>query len=1126
MTNTELNKYHRGRMKGTCREAVQFDWQDGEFMDFLLGGLPVINKEGLREQVQDKQVQDKYYRLEKAYQTYSFFSTDRERFYSDIKELVNDVKQDVPYWYGLNLASVEDVLNMHKCCLISGEGGIGKSYFIKCFEQELEKRGIKHLCLYGKFLKDIEDIDFDEMKEFGEREEYVFIFDAINEIPDTSQIVLIDKIKEILKTRGVRVVLTYRIHTVDYSILNQYQAVAGSQYEFPGVSFESAIEWLCKTPVVDISEYIDVLYSNNPSLLSKLKLILQKDMSEDASKNNVSRYTYIYEQYIKRSLDLETWRKTKKISKWMYENDSKSITVSKIAELINNHDEYIAQMEQMGFLSHFSSKGMTYCSFVIDTLADYLIARNMWDDLEEHDTKACVTIIEKKLEVFYGLHEMLILLLFDKFSPDFERIHEVLKKTKLLDRLDQETLVKVHFMPEDIPAFQKVFIPKSHKESLLYFAGYVNKPFNCSNYLNQYYLENEEKQTKELTRLLSRKHFLGTLRSRLKNALYYICKCECTENRSTETFYAALWCSSAGNTDIRKLATKLLFEVLQRNNYLIDKAISMFPKIKDHYIQDALIHALSMCPSDERITIFLNATWNQLDFTLAKSLRRMSEYLGKPYKFIELTKINLFDQNAERVSETFVQFLHRIDLMEKELLPFRFWGMNSFQSEVKFLSADKAVVRDFNEQVTDEFDCVRTGDCNGMMTFQKCAAEHFGVSVADDLLDGKAFLSSLENVFRNVLRMYGLPFDADAYLKQDERDFSASIFRKCTCIAIDLYYGSLMCNYYTRYFATYNNTQDSIGYEVYDPLEYGVSLRVSSPLSIYQPSVEKMGNLLLNKLDLSRTKDEQWWKDLNHTKSNVLAFMSPIVFGGFEWVMIAGRVSVQDSLEKLHWKETYDWFCCTSSEETLKEDGEERYLTIELKDYGGNIFEYASCGYKPWLCKSVPTIAYDSGVFEDTMLVLPPAQIIQMLQLTANLKEMSWMNTSGEPVIICNNNRSSYFHDPIMGTVFMRKDVFEQLQKTVTVKFFAFSEKYLDPKGYCDDSAYHFEVCDAQIVKLVANYQRDKQRTDREVPEFCQNCKYGFYKPVKWDESSTLAQLLKMYRTETEDDMLWDDEDL
>ena len=1120
MVNKELNKIHRDKMKGTCSETVQFDWQDGEFMDFLLGGLPIIHKEGLRDKAQDK-----YYRLEKTYRTYSFFSTDKEKFFSDIKALVNDVKSDVPYWYGLNLASVEDTLNMHKCCLISGEGGIGKSYFIKCFEQELEKRGIKHLCLYGKFIKDIEDIDFNEIIEAGKTEEYVFVFDAINEIPDTSQLILLDKVKEILKSHGVRAVLTYRIHTVDYSILNQFQGIAGSQYEFPGVSFESAIEWLRKTPVVDISEYVDVLYSNNPSLLSKLKLILQKDLSEDSSKNNVSRYTYIYEQYIKRSLDLETWKKTKVISKWMYENNSKSISVSKIGEIIDNHDEYIAKMEQMGFLSHYTRKEMTYCSFVIDTLADYLIARNMWEDLRGLDAKACVEIVEKKLEAFYGLQEMLILMLFDKFSPDYAKIRDILRETKLIEHLDQETLVKVHFRPEDISAFQKIFIPQSHKESLLYFAGYVNKPFNCTNHLNQYYLENEEKQTIELTQLLARKHFLGTLRSRLKNALYYICKCECTENRSTETFYAALWCSSAGNTDIRKLATKLLFEVLQRNDYLIDVAISLFPKIKDHYIQDALIHALSMCQTDGRITSFLGAIWNQVDFTMAKSIRRISEYLGHLYEHIDLVKDNMFNPDADCVSETFVQFLHRVDLMEKELLPFRFWGVDSFQHEVKFLSVDKGIIKDFNERVTKEFTCVKSGDCNGRMDFQNKAEEYFGVSFEDELLDGIAFLSSLESVFRNVFQMYGLPFDADAYLKQDERDFSASIFRKCICIAIDVFYGSLMCNYYSPEFGTYNNYQDSVGYEVYDPLEYGDGLNIKSPLSIYQPNVEKMGNLLLNELDLSRSKDEQWWSDLSHTKSNILGLLSPITFDGFEWVMIAGRISVQDSLEKHIWRETYDWFCCTSSEETLNDDGEERYLTIELKEYGGNIADYGFCTNKPWLCKSVPTIAYDSGLFEDTSLVLPPAQIIQTLNLKVNMEEMSWVNANRERIIICNNNRSSYFHDPIMGTVFIRKDALKQLQKQVPVKFFAFSEKFLDPKGYCNDSAYHFEVCDGHIVKSVANYQRDRKGAGREVPAICQNCKYGFYKPVKWDEDSPLAQLLKKYSTQIEDDSLWDAED-
>ena len=59
----------------------------------------------------------------------SIFRCAKEKFFSDIKELINDVKQDVPYWYGLNPAAVEDVLNMHKCCLISGEGGIGNFAF-------------------------------------------------------------------------------------------------------------------------------------------------------------------------------------------------------------------------------------------------------------------------------------------------------------------------------------------------------------------------------------------------------------------------------------------------------------------------------------------------------------------------------------------------------------------------------------------------------------------------------------------------------------------------------------------------------------------------------------------------------------------------------------------------------------------------------------------------------------------------------------------------------------------------------------------------------------------------------------------------------------------------------------
>lgn len=260
MGNTELNKTHKDRMKGTCDNSCKFEWQDGTFMGLLLGGLPEIHDTGLNDESRKP-----YARLESLYRTYSAFSTDKEIFFSDVKELVATIRTASPRWYALNLANVKDALDMHKCCIISGDGDIGKSYFVKCFEEELEKRQINHLCLYGKFLKNIDVIDFDGIKELGASEEYVFVFDAVNEISDTEQIVLLDKVKEIIKIHGVRVVLTYRNHDVSVAVLNLIQEMGGSQYEFPGVSFESALEWLQKLPVADVSEYIDVLYSNNPS---------------------------------------------------------------------------------------------------------------------------------------------------------------------------------------------------------------------------------------------------------------------------------------------------------------------------------------------------------------------------------------------------------------------------------------------------------------------------------------------------------------------------------------------------------------------------------------------------------------------------------------------------------------------------------------------------------------------------------------------------------------------------------------------------------------------------------------------------------------------------------------------
>lgn len=74
-----------------------------------------------------------------------------------------------------------------------------------------------------------------------------------------------------------------------------------------------------------------------------------------------------------------------------------------------------------------------------------------------------------------------------------------------------------------------------------------------------------------------------------------------------------------------------------------------------------------------------------------------------------------------------------------------------------------------------------------------------------------------------------------------EEDFHHSVYMKGVDIATGLYYGSLMCNYYTNQFATYNNIQNSIGYEVYDPLKYGEDVIITAPIPTYQDFIERLG---------------------------------------------------------------------------------------------------------------------------------------------------------------------------------------------------------------------------------------------------------------------------------------------
>lgn len=202
----------------------------------------------------------------------------------------------------------------------------------------------------------------------------------------------------------------------------------------------------------------------------------------------------------------------------------------------------------------------------------------------------------------------------------------------------------------------------------------------------------------------------------------------------------------------------------------------------------------------------------------------------------------------------------------------------------------------------------------------------------------------------------------------------------------------------------------------------------------------------------------------------------------------------EDNKDDTVWKDTYDIWCCTSEKETIQNDGHARYLTIELREYQGNLSSYQNCEETPWLCKDVNNLSDNLNVLDSTNLVLPPAEIIDALKLSVDLSDLSWYDSNHIKAIICNNNKSSYYRDPIEGTVFIRKEFLDKYQEKHPIKFFAFAERYTKETGFADETSLHFEIQNGRIIKEVLNNQQNTFEGNT-VPQ-CDKCPFG-YNPNK-----------------------------
>lgn len=145
-----------------------------------------------------------------------------------------------------------------------------------------------------------------------------------------------------------------------------------------------------------------------------------------------------------------------------------------------------------------------------------------------------------------------------------------------------------------------------------------------------------------------------------------------------------------------------------------------------------------------------------------------------------------------------------------------------------------------------------------------------------------------------------------------------------------------------------------------------------------------------------------------------------------------------------------------------------RRLTIERDKYAENIVDYSEQSSD--FCSVIETIKANSSIFEETNLNFPPSTIVSYLNLSFDAKNSAWVDKSGNTIILCNNSGYYRYSDNIGGTIYIKKDIFEKIEKELGIYYYIFTEKLSHETGYySNNSDMHIIIKNKRICKVCKN---------------------------------------------------------
>ena len=1116
-----LNYENYLKMKNDIKGNISFMWKDKYLLNTLLKKFEIIypHYNDPTELKEDKN----FIEINKYISDFNDKKIIEKVFLRNIDNRLKIILKKYPeikYRSEYDINYYKNELSIANRLLIIGEAGIGKSYYLYEFSEKLKIKNIPYLCIYGKYTKNISS---NVMKYICKIDsEFYLIIDAFNELSTKEQKLMLKFLNNVKNNFNINIIVSYRIRNLSDEIEKELKSILNNLYKFEGVDYEDSLEKLIEFYGIEFNKYFDILETNNPAYLRMLYTIFDYNLKKN--KRNKKKYvdnrigdlvqiTSILEKYIKIICGEKYWGLTKKICSYMYNNNRDYITYQEIKNVILDQiDSYLEKMSKENLIDSYLYDGQKNYVFTMQLMSDYLIVRSLNSEIDNKTIGEIINIVNNKINAKNSWIEPIIILIFDKYKNDDITIAlNIISNSKLKEHFNFEIIRKMIFNKKQIDIFQTRMNFTEDASGILQLGGFHDRPYNCVNYYNKILLEDKSK-----IKNLSFGYSFSTSLFKLKNTLYNLILINKSNSYVEEMFWYSFWLSSSCIDRIRNLCLKVLYEICLKFPEYCEKLLELYSKVDEYYLKKTIIHVLTSINNINENNIYkfeqIYNDYEEIDYEIIWRLFNTKKF---KQSYIELSKKNVYTTvDGKYPVDKKLDMKHILmiaDIYEKYLLNFeRYHYDDVINIHEELILNDKNEIIKWNNEFKNRFKCISE---NGYCEYHLYDSNFKKVMLPINYINysEKTMFIMYQEIFKGVCNYYNYIYDKTEKFDEHLNPFSNSILRKCLLISQDLMYGSLMCNYYTSKIS-------KIGYDMFEPFTMDERyINICTPVSLYCEDVQNLNNKIEKKFDLNGIRDNKWYNDNMLPIDNLKSLLTPISYGGNEWIPICINIHKYVSDDKYNhlYTESYDWTISVDSSKKLIGDSNSGELTIERENFEGNILKFIEYSYTKSV--DIETIEYNSNDFKNTNLSFPPPAIIKELKLHYDTKNSTWKNSRGDIVLYCDNNNSDFFSNPITNDIYMRKDYFDIICEKFMVLFWAYTEKNYLNKGWNEEASLHLEF-DSK-GNIISKYKNNSlKHVEESFNNKCKKCKYGIFQKLNKPNSYPKINLII-------DDLIKDDEE-